>query len=259
MAKVKPTAPIEVAALDVPESGIFWQDIDALKVWGVDDKTHGENYNEGDVGLIAEGIRQYGFAGVAKVWKDNQLRGGNHTVMAVRSIKQQGRQPEDKIWPPKNIAVRDGKWFVPCVSVAHLSETEAIGFAIFDNRAAAKASQNDEFLFEYLSNLRESEDDLITGYDDDDYALLAKLMHEPVTMEPLTNGVEASFDTFMNASSIKQIVLYMDTTKFISTVERLSRVMTENGLENNTEVVLFLLDQYEAVHPQVREDEDDAD
>lgn len=224
---------------------ISWQNIDSLILWE-------DNYNEGDIGLIAEGIRTYGFAGVVKVWRDNQVRGGNHTLMATRSLRDRWNRGEIEL--PANIRVdTDNHWLVPCVSIAHLSETEALGFAIFDNRSAAKASQNDELLFEYLSHLRESED-LITGYDDEDYALLAKLMHEPITMAEVSGGVDEAFDTFMNASSIKQIVLYMDTAKFIATVERLSRVMNAEGLENNTEVVLFLLDQYEAVHPQTKDE-----
>lgn len=212
-------------------------DIDRLILWD-------DNYNEGDVGLIIQLIEQYGFIGVIKVWQDNQVRGGNHSLMALRAIKA---KPNAVV--PQNIQVDiDGHWLAPVASLAHLTETQALAFAIADNRSAAKASQNDELLFEYLEHLQTEDETLVTGYDDEDYELLRRLMAtEPVTMQPLDEGVEAAFDTFMN-STIKQIVLYMDSKQFVETVERLSKIAQAKGLENNTEVVLFLLNDYERTH-----------
>jgi hypothetical protein len=228
---------------------IYYEDVDSLIPWE-------DNYNVGDIGLIIEGIKQYGFAGAIKVWKDNQVRGGNHTLMAVRELHKQWLRGEGMATPANIKVDLENHWLVPCISIAHLNELEAIGFAIFDNRSAAKASQNDEMLFEYLQHLADQDNDLITGYDDEDMALLQRLVSEPVTMEENSGDVGQAFDTFMN-STIKQIVLYMDAPKFISTVERLSKVMQAAGLENNTEVVLFLLDQYEAANPQNKEDTDE--
>jgi len=51
-------------------------------------------------------------------------------------------------------------------------------------------------------------------------------------------------------STIKQIVLYMDSKQFVETVERLSKIASAHGLENNTEVMLFLLNEYERTHDE---------
>ncbi len=225
---------------ETTEQGNTYQDIDTLVLWE-------DNYNEGDVGLIIQLIEQYGFIGSIKVWRDNKVRGGNHSLMALRAIKA---KPNAKV--PANIKIEDGKWFAPCAPLTHLNEAQALAFAIADNRSAAKASQNDELLFEYLEHLQAEDAGLVTGYDDEDYELLRRLMADPVTMDNLSEGVEAAFDTFMN-STIKQIVLYMESSKFVETVERLSKIMQTQGLENNTEVVLHLLDEYERTHDALTE------
>lgn len=129
-----------------------------------------DNYNEGDVGLLMEGIGRYGFAGAIKVWNGNQVRGGNHTLIAVRALKASGEPL------PHNIQMLDGEWYVPCVSLNHLTEQEAIGFAIFDNRSAARASQNEELLLQYLGILKEADETLVTGYDDADMQQIAEFL-----------------------------------------------------------------------------------
>jgi len=226
---------------EIPQ-GNYYEDMDKLILWE-------DNYNEGDVGLIIQLIKQYGFVGAIKVWKDNQVRGGNHSLMALRAIKA-----EKDAKAPANIKILNVNgnehWLVPCAPLNHLNETQAIAFAIADNRSAAKASQNDEMLFEYLERLQSEDDTLVTGYDDDDYEMLRRLMAtEPVTMDTPSEGVSEAFDTFMN-STIKQIVLYMDSKQFVETVERLSKIASAHGLENNTEVMLFLLNEYERTHDE---------
>lgn len=148
-------------------------DIETLKLWP-------GNYNEGDVSAIVRSIRRFGFVGTLRVWQNNELRGGNHSLMALLDIKRHGAIPElDLQYPPKGVVVKKNNWFVECNDVSYLTETEALAFAIADNRTAALATQNDELLVSYLEHLNDISSDypLIIGYDDDDVDLLKQILN----------------------------------------------------------------------------------
>jgi hypothetical protein len=133
--------------------------LDDLQVWQ-------ENYNSGDVGAIYAGILKFGFNNAPRVWQHNQVRGGNHSILALRMVRD-NHNPV-----PKNVLDIDGQWYIRTVDVSHLSESEALAFAISDNRLAALASQDEDLLVKYL---RQSEDEGLleaTGYDTEDVARL---------------------------------------------------------------------------------------
>lgn len=139
-----------------------------LRVWE-------DNYNIGDVGAIARSIERFGYNGVVRVWRDNLVLGGNHSVLALRSLKQRGRRNEALPWPPTHVVEEGGEWYVQPSSLEHLSEKEAIAFAIADNRTARLGYHDDEVVAEYLVELAEEGDDdllLATGYDHDDLDFL---------------------------------------------------------------------------------------
>lgn len=150
-----------------------YRNIEALVLWK-------DNYNEGDVGALEIGIRRYGFAGALRVWRDNVVMGGNHTLKALWNIKRAGQGAKDKTtWPPENVFIADdGSWWVNCASIEHLSETEAIAFAVWDNRSSQLATQDEQKLFKFLTEIREFDTELAgaTGYDDEDYNDLAALI-----------------------------------------------------------------------------------
>jgi len=137
-------------------------DIDELRVWGVD--TAGANPNEGDIGAIALSIKRYGFNRLPSVWKDKEVRAGNHGVLALRMLKTQGELP------PKRVIEKEGKWYVPFIDVSELSATEALGFAIADNHLAQLASQDETLLAQYLKVILEDDKTVFeaTGYDEED-------------------------------------------------------------------------------------------
>lgn len=227
-----------------------YEDIYKLKVWGIDDKSS-ENYNEGDVGLLAQGIRAYGFVGAIKVWKDYKVRGGNHSLLALRTVHKDGPQEEhDLTYPPKNIIEANDTWYVLTSPLDYLDETAANSFAIFDNRSAAAAAQNQEKLYQYLSESRAAETaiPLPTGYDDSDYSRLAKLIRQQgqtVVMDELTPDVDEAFDIFAGGS-IKQIVMYFTNEQYVQVVDRLFSLTQTEKLKGNTEALVYLLDMYEA-------------
>lgn len=136
--------------------------LDEIKVWGA-------NYNSGDVEGIARSIRRFGFNNVPRLWRDHEVRGGNHTVMALRKIKADGPDPKlDKHYPPENVTVDDnGAWWIGWVDISHLDALEADAFAIADNQFARNAVHDDAKLFEYLKNIAVDPTMLAaTGFDD---------------------------------------------------------------------------------------------
>lgn len=117
------------------------------------------NYNEGDVGAIAQSIERFGFNSAIRVWKDNVIIGGNHTAMALMSLKARGPLEPHMLgqlaWPPTHIIESGGDWLVPCVDISHLDELDARAFAIADNDLARKAVQDAHKKAQYLIELQQ--------------------------------------------------------------------------------------------------------
>lgn len=152
---------------------VRWYDLDELIIWK-------DNYNEGDVGSIAGSIRRFGFANDPRVWQGAHVRGGNHTVMALRLIKGEGKRAGDLHYPPARVRVEGDKWLIACADISYLSEQDAIAFAISDNHQAQKASQDDKKLLDYLTAMDRSTL-LAVGYDEDDINYLTLMVNaEPV-------------------------------------------------------------------------------
>lgn len=113
--------------------------LDALQIWD-------RNYRVGNVDVIARSISRFGFNAVVRV-RGGVVYAGNHSVLALRSLRDSGAEP------PEGIGVAKGSWQVPCVEIDHLSEAEAMAFAVADNRASDLAENNDALLAELLGDL----------------------------------------------------------------------------------------------------------
>jgi len=76
---------------------------------------------------------------------------------------------------------------------------------------------------------------------------LDELLKETVTYGDNESGLtpDERLDIFMNAT-IKQIVLYFTNDEFEDVIARMQAVSKAHSLDNNTEVVLKLLEHYEA-------------
>lgn len=151
------------------------QSLANLKLWP-------DNYNEGDVGMIAASIRRFGFNDPPGVWKDNEVRDGNHRVMALRIIKAAGPRPnEDKKWPPQGVTVKGADWFIDWIDLGHLNAQEATAYAIAANRSVELASQDDLRLSMLLQNIAVEDEKLLaaTGYSGDDLDELLRFMDKP--------------------------------------------------------------------------------
>lgn len=127
-------------------------------------KTHPRNYRHGDLGAIINSVLTFGFNGALRVWRDNVVLAGNHSLLALQSIKAQG------LAAPRGIHVEGKQWLVACVDVSHLTEVQADAFLVADNRTAELASNDDQQLAELLSAIASEDEKLLraTGFDPDD-------------------------------------------------------------------------------------------
>jgi len=117
-----------------------------------------DNYNSNDVAIIARSIRRFGFNAALRVWHQQIVMAGNHTLKALRLIQEQGKKEEwDHAFPPANVIERDGEWYVLCVDMSHLNEIEARAFAIADNQLARQAVVDEGRMSEYLREIADAE------------------------------------------------------------------------------------------------------
>jgi hypothetical protein len=138
-----------------------------------------DNYNTNDVASIALSIRRYGFNNALRVWRDNIIMAGNHTFAGLLLIEAEGPRPYvDQSWPPANVTVHDGQWFVQVVDVAHLSDIEAKAFAIADNQLARQAVTDDVLLARYLQEIAEHDKAMTaaSGFDDAAFDAMMKYL-----------------------------------------------------------------------------------
>ena len=130
-----------------------------------------DNYNEGDIGAIAASIARFGFNGALRVWRDNTVIGGNHSLLALMSLKAGGPH-KGVAWPPTHIMTdkTTDEWLVPCIDVSHLDELDAQAFSIADNDIARKATQNANLKAKYLIELHQQRPESLAaaGWDVDD-------------------------------------------------------------------------------------------
>lgn len=143
--------------------------IDDLQMWP-------DNYRRGDIQAIRRSFIRFGFLGALKV-KNGTVYSGNHSLCALRELRDEGfARPRGIDCDPS------GGWLVPCISIDHLSEDEAVAFAIADNRTAELGSTDDERLAILLGELASTTDLLAsTGYAEIDLDRLLESLRAPDT------------------------------------------------------------------------------
>src|SRR6185369_37501 len=77
------------------------------------------NYRVGNVESIIASIVRFGFNGALKVWEAGRVMAGNHSLIALETMRANGAKA------PRGIQVFEGEWMVPCIDVTHLSRLEA--------------------------------------------------------------------------------------------------------------------------------------
>jgi ParB-like chromosome segregation protein Spo0J len=102
-------------------------------------------HDDAQVAQIAGSIREFGFTNPVLIDADNGIIAGHGRVMAA------GKLGMDK---------------VPCIRLAHLTETQRRAYVIADNKLAMNAGWDEELLGLELADLREVDFDLgLMGFD----------------------------------------------------------------------------------------------
>jgi len=115
--------------------------VDALVPYARNSRTHSDT----QVAQIAASIREFGFTNPVLVDKDGGIIAGHGRVMAARKL---------------------GLADVPCIRLAHLSDTQRRAYIIADNKLALNAGWDEELLSLELAELHEADFDMaLLGFD----------------------------------------------------------------------------------------------
>jgi hypothetical protein len=121
---------------------------DTLIPYARNTRTH----SEAQVAQIAGSIREFGFTNPVLIDGENGIIAGHGRVLAAQKLAL-------------------GK--VPCIRLAHLTDTQRRAYIIADNKLALNAGWDEELLGLELADLREDGFDLeLTGFDGDELANL---------------------------------------------------------------------------------------
>jgi len=124
------------------------------------------------VAQIAGSIREFGFTNPVLIDADNGIIAGHGRVMAAQKL---------------------GMAEVPCIRLAHLTETQKRAYIIADNKLALNAGWDEEMLGLELADLREMDFDLdLIGFDADE--IEAALNPEEPNFEPGTEDDQGKLD-----------------------------------------------------------------
>ena len=115
--------------------------LDRLIPYARNSRTH----SDAQVAQVAASIREFGFTNPVLIDAEDGIIAGHGRVMAARKL---------------------GLEKVPCIRLAHLSETQRRAYIIADNKLALNSGWDEEMLALELAELREVDFDLdLTGFD----------------------------------------------------------------------------------------------
>ena len=117
--------------------------IERLIPYARNSRTH----SDAQIAQVAASIREFGFTNPVLIDAEDGIIAGHGRVMAARKLRLEK---------------------VPCIRLAHLSETQKRAYVIADNKLALNAGWDEEMLGLELADLREADFDLdLTGFDGD--------------------------------------------------------------------------------------------
>jgi len=151
-----------------PEHQIEQISIEALVPYARNSRTH----SDAQVAQIAASIREFGFTNPVLIDKDGGIIAGHGRVMGARKL---------------------GLAEVPCIRLAHLTDTQKRAYIIADNKLALNAGWDDELLAIEFAELADAGfDNLLTGFTQDEIdALTPEQIPEGLTDEDAVPEVQA--------------------------------------------------------------------
>ena len=142
--------------------------IDRLIPYARNSRTH----SDAQIAQVAASIREFGFTNPVLIDAEDGIIAGHGRVLAARKL---------------------GLEKVPCIRLAHLSETQKRAYIIADNKLALNSGWDEEMLALELAELREVDFDLdLTGFDGD--AIEAFLNPPEPDFQPGTEDDQGKLD-----------------------------------------------------------------
>lgn len=190
-------------------------DIDKLKPYEANAKLHPEE----QVAQLAASIQRFGFQQPVVVDESDVIVIGHGRYLAAQRL---------------------GLQKLPVWRVTSWTEDEKRAFRLADNHLNLITGWDPKLFESELQRLSDANVELASLGLDFDF--------QPVTERQLDADDTAKKRDAYLSNTVKQIVLYLDLAQYERTLVEMRKIMDANPqLKNNTEVVLFLLDNFSAV------------
>lgn len=187
-------------------------------------RPHPKNARQGDVGAISVSLQRYGQTIPAVVQRSTGfIVKGSHTWLAAKALGSTRH----------------------AFSVQDLSDEEALGYMLMDNRTSDLASYDEVALAGLVAEQYEAGLGEWTGFDGDAAdELIRDTGQMEVEEKPYHHDQEGFLDRFLK-TTIRQLSMHFSSDDYLEVIARLDRVMDVAKVNTHTEAFLFILTHWE--------------
>lgn len=219
---------------------IKYMSLEALLAYPENPKTH-------DAESIGASYKRFGFNDPFAIDEaSGYLAEGHGRLESLLQDRLEGKGA------PAHVVVdpADGSWTVPVIrGVAFKSDQELRAYITAHNRLTESGGWDEKKLAVILQEAKDAgslEGMGWTGRQVDSF-LESLSPQDEITDEkpPNRNGAKQAA---LFSNTMRQIVLYYDTEAYESVLDRMQAVMSDNGLDSHSDVILHLLDVYDLSH-----------
>ena len=187
-----------------------------LKEYEKNSRTHSDD----QVAKIAASVEEFGFTNPILIDESNGVIAGHGRLQAAKRINM-------------------GE--VPCIRLAHLSESQKRAYVIADNKIAEIGGWDDEMLKMEIMELAQDDYDLkLTGFDEAGLDSILAISEE--VMEAVQKKRDHKETGHSQQDTVRQVILIYTSDEYPRVMEAMREYAEEHGLSSNTEVVNHLLE-----------------
>ena len=187
-----------------------------LKEYEKNSRTHSDE----QVAKIAASVEEFGFTNPILIDESNGVIAGHGRLQAAKRINM-------------------GE--VPCIRLAHLSESQKRAYVIADNKIAESGGWDDEMLKMEIMELAQDDYDLkLTGFDEAGLDSILAISEE--VMEAGQKKRDHTETGHSQQDTVRQVILIYTSDEYPRVMEAMREYAEEHGLSSNTEVVNHLLE-----------------
>ena len=187
-----------------------------LKEYEKNSRTHSDD----QVAKIAASVEEFGFTNPILIDESNGGIAGHGRLQAAKRINM-------------------GE--VPCIRLAHLSESQKRAYVIADNKIAESGGWDDEMLKMEIMELAQDDYDLkLTGFDEAGLDSILAISEE--VMEAVQKKRDHRETGHSQQDTVRQVILIYTSDEYPRVMEAMREYAEEHGLSSNTEVVNHLLE-----------------